>query len=409
MSNRGKHEGTISRDGRGWRGSIMVHGVRKYRRGRTKREVVEGLADLREEMLGQAVAAAAAPLTVAGFLAQFLRRCEARVRAGSLATSTYEVYRSNIELIVSVLGAHQVGKLNANDVMHMHEVLLGRGLGRSSVGQAHRVLKTALQTLVKAGELASNPVSLVKEPKARVTGPIEAIRPAEVRRLIAQADPTDLGCSPARVAVSAVLGLRQTEALGLLIDDVDLLGAQVHIRQRRTRQIWLHGPLCEKREEHSAAKCPVRVGPPTTDTTKTPAALRTVPIPTWVVPLFAEQLAQIALAKEQLGNIWVDKTPWLFPGLMGAAPSVSSDTHRWARLVTRVLGEGAPTGTHAGRRCAATRLAEANVPIETAKKLLGWASGELMQIYAQVSPEHVRAQMMRAWDDLDGEQLTEAG
>lgn len=117
--------------------------------------------------------------------------------------------------------------------------------------------------------------------------------------------------------------------------------------------------------------------------------------------MFRAHLALLRSRREHLGERWPAGEAWLFPGNLGEAPSIRVDSQRWYRLIRRVLGPGAPTGTHAGRRHAATRLAERGVPIHTAMEVLGWSARELMDIYARIGADHKRNEMARAWADIE--------
>jgi integrase len=88
-----------------------------------------------------------------------------------------------------------------------------------------------------------------------------------------------------RWVLALVLGLRQGEALGLKWDDMDWTTGLLSVKRSRTRPRYEHG--CQPNCGHKyAGHCPARQNAcPATDTTKSRAGKRIVPLPSAVIEL----------------------------------------------------------------------------------------------------------------------------
>jgi integrase len=361
---------------------------------------------------------AARNVTVDEFLTGWLAGQAARVVDGSIAPRTLEVDRRNVVLhLAPALAGVLLADLDRQQVRELQASLFAkprgnrrpeRGpvgtLGRATVAQAMRILHTAVQQLVDDGILAENPCDRVKKPRRdRIEAP-EALTTEQGAKLLRKAPKDSLPMGPARVASSCHLGLRESEALGLLETDLLHDCSGLLVRKGLARPAWTHGEGCGCNQNPDIGKvitpgrCPLRrnlagvIG-----NTKTSSGVRVVPVPPALVPVFQAHLTLLHERRSLLADRWGDPTTlWLFPGDLGQTPSLYSDDKAWRRLVRRVLGPDAPTGTHAGRRHAATRLAEKGVPIHTAMEILGWSAAELMEVYARVGSEHKRREMARA-------------
>lgn len=389
----------------GWRGSIRLpDGSRPSVRGRTKAVVVEKLNELREQQPVAVTSRGSAPITrkllLKDHLASWLADQVHRFEIGKLRPRTVEAYERCVRLYLTpILGDIPVKLLDVSDISTLHETMTTDGQGVSTVAQAQRTLGTALQVLVKAGRLGRNVAHLADAPALSTVEPPAALTRKQVELMAAAADPEDLAMDEARVVVGAIIGCRQSEAIGLQVTDIDLPRRQLRVERQRTRPAWRHGPDCPDPSAHTQGRCPVRIdGAATVARPKTRAGIRTVTIPERYVPVFEDHLKRLAARRGLLGDRLEDPTtPWLFPRAMGGKPAVRADSTAWAKLAKRACGANAPTGTHAARRHAATALAEAGVPLLTAAEILGWSGPGLAALYARISPEHRRDAMDRAW------------
>jgi integrase len=400
-----------------------VNGEREYRRGKTKAIVQAKFDKLVEDSLRRPLAAkspskrrpSSESVTVDEYLDSWLAALPTRIVDGTIGLRTLEAYDRNVRLhLRPALAGCRLADLDRARIRDLQSELFtkpcknrkDRALGRATVGQAMRVLHTALQQAVDDGLIPENPCDRVKKPRTDDVDPPLALSSVQGSELLRKASPTSLPAGPARVASSCHLGLRQSEIVGLYESDLINDCSELLVRKGLSRPAWRHGPGCGCNQNPlvgdmvTAGRCPSRVRAPLVGKTKTAAGVRVVPIPPSLQPVFRAHLKLLKERRELLGDRWPAGSAWLFPGNLGEAPSIRVDSQRWARMVRRVLGPDAPTGTHAGRRHAATRLAEKGVPIHTAMEILGWSARELMEVYARVGTEHKRNEMARAWADI---------
>jgi len=378
----------VYRDGKRWRGHIESNGVRRYARGSTKREVQARLNELARDGL------APKPrdrTTVAQWSATWLSAQDRRTAAGSLRPRTFQTYADDLRLyILPHLARARLDALTPAQVENMVARLVACGLSANTAAQALRTLHTMLAAAMKACLIQDNPASGLPHPRP-VTMP-EALTASQAEALMASPSPV----GAARVAASCWLGMRQGEILGLRLDAVIWHGpvpGALRVGSAIPKKSWRHGPGCKGVGEHLPRDCPAAVRAGEASKPKTAAGTRVVPIPAALAGAFADQAAAAQALCELIGAPAV----WLFPGPDGGPPNRDVDARRWRELVRRVLGQDAPTGTHAGRRCAATRLAEAGVPLYVASRIMGWSSGSLMDVYARVGDHVAAAEMDRVY------------
>ena len=389
----------------GYKGKITLEGKEYWARGVTEEEVlakhqakkaeIERLANLKK------VTDLTPDILFGDWLTMWLRHQHLRVDTGDITSTYYTSLEYQVRCqIKPVLGLVRVGDLKPDHVRLLHRDVLARGLSKSTLAQAHRVLRSAIRPLVEEHQiLRISPTKQVSEPSLRRGKRPNAYATDEVAKLAAMAEVRgDLAMSPARVVVSAWMGLREGEACGLQITDVSLSRQELTVERTLSRQPWLHGHQCQSSDTHRPSKCPSRTRAPITGPTKSEAGDRTLPIPDVVLPYIREQMKRVSEARLAGGGTW-PKEQWLFPNpATGVRQSVHADQKRWAALAKAALGEDATTGTHAARRHAATRLAEEGVPITVAMKALGWSREELQDIYARVSDHVTRAELNRAFE-----------
>ena len=201
----------------------------------------------------------------------------------------------------------------------------------------------------------------------------------------------------ARLSCGLVLGLRQSEALGLWVSDVDLDNSFLRVHAQRTREKWRHGDRCTNLTGHTAACCPERVRQGESQVTKSAAGVRLVPMPDEVVDVMRNHLSHLAALRLRAGSQWrLDQPDWLFPGPLGAPLDHRADARRWVQLVERAA-EGAPTGTHAARRRAATAWAETGADHALITAAFGWTRPELVDLYARPGVERSVAVANEVW------------
>lgn len=230
---RGNGEGTIRKrsDGR-WEGRLQVgikeeKPVLRYFYGRTRREVMEQLAEAQSE-LERGVSPEVAKWTVEEYLKHWLEN----VAKPSVRTTTYIGYEMYVRLhLIPHLGGVQLSKLNTQQIQTMNSMML-QHLSARSVCHNLTVLKNALNQAVKTGLLVRNVAVLVDAPKVQ-RHEMQTLGPDQARLFLETARGDRLGCL---YLVAVTTGLRMGELLGLRWADVDLEGDRISVRAAISRR-----------------------------------------------------------------------------------------------------------------------------------------------------------------------------
>jgi integrase len=209
--------------------------------------------------------------TVAGW---WLERFEAKVAAGERHPRTLEAHRYQLDRhLIPALGRRRIASLTVDDVAELLHRLRRTGRSAKTSASALATLQSVLRFARRCGWIVADPVERLEHDerprpqrrRQRVLGR------AEIERLLADCPQRD------RLMLATVLftGLRISEMLGLVWDDVDLAAGVIHVRAQLSRA-------------HRGAPAQ-RVAP------KTPASVRDVPL----VP----QLARLLSAHKQASPI----------------------------------------------------------------------------------------------------------
>jgi integrase len=197
-------------------------------------------------------------VTVAELAGEWLASFESRVAAGERAPRTLERYEHNLRChVLPLLGRKKASTVRVEHVLALEDHFRTKGLS----AWTRRGILVALSRLfafgVRRGACTRNPVrdlDVEERPRVQRTKP-RILMPGEIDRLLGAATET---YRPA-LATIAYSGLRASEALGLVWEDIDLDEGVIHVRaqlERGTKQ----SPAARRR-------------------LKTAAAVRDVPIP----------------------------------------------------------------------------------------------------------------------------------
>ena len=244
---RGHGEGTIyEQDGR-WRAVVDLgfengKRKRKYLSGKTKREVLQKLAQ-KQQAHAQGLPLPAERQTVGPYLERWL----SDVAEPSVRLSTFVRYRELLRLhAIPVIGSRPLTKLSPQDVQALYSQKLREGLSAQTVVHIHRVLHRALVQAVRWNLVARNVCDLVDPPRVsrREVRPLDA---EQSRRFLtaAESDPFH-----ALYVLAITTGMRQGELLGLRWSDLDLEAGALSVRRTagRVRNLGIRedGPKTEK-------------------------------------------------------------------------------------------------------------------------------------------------------------------
>lgn len=323
--------------------------------------------------------------TVAAWLEHWLEN----ISRPFVKRSTYEGYRAAVRVhLIPALGQHRLSALRPEHLERLYVRMLklrtrrGTTMTPGRVHQVHRTVRAALNEAVRRGHIRQSPAELAKAPTAD-DHEVVPYSVDEVRRIFTTATNHRNGT---RWVVALALGLRQGEALGLQWGDIDWTRAVLTIRRSRTRPRYTHG--CDPSCGHKyAGHCPDRVDDrPTTDTTKSRAGRRVVPLPAAILELLRTHAGDQAKERERAAQLWLDEG-WIFATETGAPINPRSDWDAWKRLLVEA---GVRDGRlHDARHTAATVLLLLGVHERTIMSILGWSSTAMVSRYAHViAPIH---------------------
>ncbi len=202
--------------------------------------------------------------------ARWSARFEAMVAAGERHPRTYEAHRFHLDHdILPRLGHRRIGSLGVEDVAEVIGELRAAGRSPKTTANALATLQSVLRFARRRGWITVDPIELL-EPQERPRHRRRRQRVlgrAEIERLLAASPPG----GRLLIATALFSGLRISELLGLIGEDVDFTGGLIRVRAQLSRA---------HRGEPAQ-----RVAP------KTPASVREVPL--------VEQLAHLLSAHKQ--------------------------------------------------------------------------------------------------------------
>jgi integrase len=163
-----------------------------------------------------------------------------------LRLNSAETYASHLKThIKPALGDRRLGSLTRSDMKAFVAVLTAK-LAPSTVETVFAVLRSLMQSAVDDGLIPANPCSRVPLPHVEP----RVVEPLPAAAIVALADKIT---ARYRVTVwlAAGLGLREGEALGLVVPKVDFLRRRVHVHRQAQ-----HGKLVELKTKASRRTIP---------------------------------------------------------------------------------------------------------------------------------------------------------
>jgi integrase len=243
--------------------------------------------------------------TVAGW---WLERFEAKVAAGERHPRTLEAHRYQLDRhLLPAIGRRRIASLTVDDVATLLDSLRQKGCSAKTSASAVATLQSVMRFARRSGWIVADPVERLEHderprPQRRRQ---RVLSRAEIERLLAACGPRD------RLMIATVLytGLRISEMLGLVWDDVDFSAEVIRVRAQLSRA-------------HRGAPAR-RVAP------KTPASARDVPL--------VAQLARLLGAHRERSH-FAQRADWVFATARGTP-------HGHRNVSRRALGRPAQ---HAG-------------------------------------------------------------
>jgi integrase len=274
------------------------------------------------------------------------------------ATTWEKSYRQKVEdLICPFFERIPLAELSEDDIeawhAHLEETVserTGRPLSASTIGQAHRIMSTAIKAAVVRGKLPRNPLSNVTPPRSE-GAELELPAAAEVQRILDRCEDWDNG---ARWVLAITTGLRQGEALAL----------------EWKRDIQLRPPASVSISRAAAVVKGERI----VKAPKSAASRRSVPLGKRAVRLL------IGHRKHQVASL----SDLVFTDAKGQPVHPRRDWQDWQDLLADL---GLPRyRVHDCRHVYATMLLEAGEDPRVVQAMLGHSTGALLQRYQHVRP-----------------------
>ncbi len=230
----------LGADGR-WHGYVTL-GVkddgspdRRHRSGKTQAEVTRKVQELERRRDQGKAGKPGRPLTVAGWFETWLTTIAPRtVSQGTLDSSYAPKVR---HWIIPQLGKRRLDRLQPEHLDVFYTNLARQGLKPNTIVQIHRIISRALKVAWKRGQVAVNVAALVDAPIGEEVD-IEALTAEEACRILTVAAIRRNG---ARWSVAFAIGVRQSEAIGLRWQYVDLDEGTIEVGWQLRRARYRHG------------------------------------------------------------------------------------------------------------------------------------------------------------------------
>lgn len=306
--------------------------------------------------------------TVAGW---WLERFEAKVATGERHPRTLESHRYHLEHhLLPALAPRRLSALTVDDVAAWLAELRAKGCSAKTTAGALATLHSILRYALRHGWIALDPIERLE--------PDERPRPArrhqrvlgrgEIERLLAACPPRD----QLMVATALYTGLRISELLGLIWDDVDFAAGLVHVRAQLSRA---------HRGEPAR-----RVAP------KTAASVRDVPL--------VAQLSRL-LAAHKLATPFAAGTDWVFTTSCGTPCGHRNVARRCLTRAAKLAGlndDGwPPLRFHDLRHVFASHLiVDLGLDVAQVSRILGHASPTItLDVYTHLFDDARHAREIR--------------
>ena len=318
-------------------------------------------------------------------------------RAPHLSADRQKLYQTQInKVICPVIGGKLLREVTLDD---LKDVLATRAhLSRRSQEDTVQILKQIFSAALDADAIPKDP-SLKLRPGGKPKAPKQALTEAQQAKLLAAVQ--GMKVEPF-VMLGLYTGMRRGEICGLRWGCVHLDGAAPYIEVRR------------------ACRWPDHVHPEVSDTLKSEAAFRDIPIPPQLVEYLKSMKCGLPVQDDRKTRSW-----YVYCTGMGEPVSLSTLRRRWETIRTRSTASGRELGEripkhkvtvtldflptpHVLRHTYVTRLILSKMDLKRVQYLVGHADPEItLRIYTslqQATPEDLSADVWAAFDAADGEE-----
>lgn len=175
-----------------------------------------------------------ARLRFAQVAAWWQARYERRVATGERRERSHEAHRYQLDHhLLPVFGGRLLREITVHDVRQLLDGLRERGLSEHTIAGAVSTLQGVLRFAVRNGWIPDSPVDKLETDER----PHPAPRMQRVlgRDEIACLLDGSLPAYRALIATAVFTGMRHSELLGLIWDDIDVTGGSIHVRAQLSR------------------------------------------------------------------------------------------------------------------------------------------------------------------------------
>ncbi len=288
-------------------------------------------------------------LRFATVAAWWLARFQAKVTAGERRERTLETHRYHLEHhLLPTLAGRRMSALTVDDVAALLVKLRRKGCSPKTAAGTLATLHSIVRYARRHGWIPIDPVDQLEgDERPRPVGRRQRVLGrVEIERLLGACSPRDR----LMVATALYTGLRISELLGLIWQDIDLAGGVIHVRAQLSRA-------------HRGA--PARRVLP-----KTPSSVREIPL--------VAQLARM-LAEHKLATPFAREGDWVFTTMRGTPHGQRNVARRGlGRAANRAglnTGEWPPLRFHDLRHTFASHLIlDLRLDVAQVSRILGHAS-----------------------------------
>ena len=353
---RGSGEGSIFKNGKGWRGQIIIGGERKSVSGKTRREVVDKIDEIKAKYkYGEYVKPN--NITVEEWVNHWLTvKKQPKVKE-----HTYRMLECKMRThIIPYLGQYKLQELNKSLIEDAYIATFSNKNPRfkdkeysiHTVGQVSRDFKASLRWAVECNILAKNPHDGVELPKSKPPKKIHAYNAEDQKIIIERCKYSRRTHRIFYLLIST--GMRFGEAAALSWDDVDLKNGKISIHKTTTT---IRGSVIIQ------------------DRPKTENGVRDIYV--------GDNVINWLKWHKSRNNPSINRKNLVFYTKLGNPVNHGTISTSWSRLCAELDIEY--HGIHALRHTWATRALEAGIDVKTVSKMLGHKSVvTTMDIYQDV-------------------------
>jgi integrase len=299
---------------------------RRHVTGKTRAVVAKKVRGLETRRDAGLAAQAGRPPTLGEWMDHWLTHIAAR----RLRPRTLDSYQTTVRLHLRPgLGHHRLDRLQPEHLEAFYLAMENKGLSAATALRAHRILSRALKVAQQRGKVGRNVAVLVDPPSAKRPVTPQPLDVEECRRVLAAAKQ---GRNAARWTVALALGLRQSEALGLMWGDIDLDKGTLVVR-RGLHRVPGQGLVFEE--------------------PKTESSRRLIVLPKQLLLELRAHRDEQKTERAESEGYWSDHG-LVFPNELGGPMDDRNDYRAWVRLLR--TAKVRRIRLHDGRHTAATLL-----------------------------------------------------